>query len=300
MSARIIDCKLIADVIKLHVQKAVKELNNNGVTPHLAAVQVGQCDSSRIYISRQRKLCEKLGISYSFKDYTENISENDLLEEIEGLNNDKEINGIILQMPIPEHIRASRIQAKILPEKDVEGITPANLGRLVLNDYDIMPCTPAAVMQVIEHEKIVLKGKNVVIVGHSEIVGKPLSLLMLSKFATTTVCHIETNNLRNFTTNADILISATGKTGLIDGSMIKPGAVVIDVGISRMLVTDCNGNKILTKEGQEKTRITGDIDFESVFNIASAITPVPGGIGAITSMVLMLNIAKSTMLQLKI
>ena len=298
MPARIIDCKLIADEIKLHVQNLINELKNKGIAPHLTAVQLGHCDASQIYINRQRKLCENLGINFTLMEYAENISENELLGEIDVLNNDKKITGIILQMPLPVHIRASRIQAGILPDKDVEGITPKNLGRIVLNDFDIIPCTPAAVMKTIESEKIDLKGKNVVIVGHSEIVGKPLALLMLAKFATTTVCHIETNNLRNFTINADILVSATGKAGLIDCSMIKQGAVLIDVGINRMPVTDCNGHKILTKEGKEKSKIIGDVDFESVLNIASAITPVPGGIGTITSMILMLNIAKSAMLQL--
>ncbi|MCD4656589.1 MAG: bifunctional 5,10-methylenetetrahydrofolate dehydrogenase/5,10-methenyltetrahydrofolate cyclohydrolase [Planctomycetes bacterium] len=298
MSTRIIDGKLIADEIGLQVQEAVNMLKNKGIVPHLAAVQVSQCDVSKMYIKRQRKLCETLGIRFSLRDFAGNISENELLEEIERLNSDKDITGIILQMPVPEHIQASRIQAEIVPEKDVEGITPANLGRLILNDYDIIPCTPAAVMRVIESENIDLKGKNVVIVGHSEIVGKPLSLLMLGKSATTTVCHIETKNLRNFTSNSDILISATGKAGLIDASMIKPGTVVIDVGINRVPVTDSNGKRILTKEGREKTRITGDVDFESVVNLASAITPVPGGVGAITSMILMLNITKSALLQL--
>ena len=298
MPARVIDCKLIADEIKLHVRNLINELKNKGIEPHLAAVQISQCNANQIYIKRQRKLCENLGINFTLMEFAENISENKLIDEIDVLNNDKLITGIILQMPIPEHIQPAKIQAAISAEKDVEGITPKNLGRIVLNDFDIIPCTSAAVMKTIESEKIELKGKNVVIVGHSEIVGKPLALLMLAKFATTTVCHIETINLRNFTLNADILVSATGKAGLIDGSMIKQGAVVIDVGINLMPATDCKGNKIFTKEGKEKSKIIGDVDFESVQNIASAITPVPGGIGTITSMILMLNIAKSAMLQL--
>ena len=297
MSARIIDGKRIAEEIKQDVQIQAQKLIDKGITPHLTAVQVGECSASKIYISRQQKLCNQLGIKYSLNEYAENISQNELLGEICKLNADSDVTGIILQLPVPEQIQASKIQAQIDMKKDVEGVNPANLGRLVLNDFDIVPCTPKAVMHVLESEGINLKGKNVVIVGHSDIVGKPLCLLLLGKFSTTSVCHIETINLKSHTVNADILISATGKAGLIDSTMIAPGAIVIDVGICKIPLLDTDGTPVLTKEGRTKTRITGDVDFESVKDVASAITPVPGGIGAVTSAILMQNIIKSAFLQ---
>ena len=298
MTARIIDCKIIADEIKQDVKQNVGELRQQGITPHLTAVQIGHCPASKIYTSRQQKLSQKFGIEFTLCEMPENTTQDELFHKIDELNNNANVSGIILQMPLPEHIQASQVQVKIDPRKDVEGVNPVNLGHVVLNDFEIAPCTAYAVMKILEHEKIELKGKNVVVVGHSNIVGKPLALMLLGKFATTTVCHIETIDLKSHTLNADILISATGKAGLIRGSMISPDSVLIDVGICRIPILDNEGKAVLKEDGCVKTKIVGDIDFESVRDIASAITPVPGGVGAVTSAILMENIIKALKIQL--
>ncbi len=245
----------------------------------ISAVLVGDNAGARIYAKMQAKSCEQVGIAYELKEFSDDISEAGLLGEIQKLNDDDSVDGMILQMPVPEHINARTIQAGIAPKKDVDGVNPANLGRVVMGHPEGAPCTAQAAVRLVEETGIDLYGAEVVVVGHSEIVGKPVALLLLDKFATTTVCHIGTSDvgmLEEHTTKADILIVAVGVPGLIKGDMIKPGAAVIDVGINR--VKD-------PESGKSKT--VGDVAFDEAVEVAGIITPVPGGVGPITTAMLL-------------
>ncbi len=249
----------------------------------MASIQVGENAGAEAYAKSQRKTAEGLGIEYKFHKLNQDTKERELIDFINRLNDDKDVSGIILQMPLPAHIDYKKMSNFILPDKDVEGMHPANMGKITFGKAKIIPCTPAAVMELLGDAGIDLYGKEVVIVGHSEIVGKPLSLLLLEKFATVTVCHIGTSKAGKLEENvkrAEILIVAVGKAGLIKGEWIKQGAVVIDVGINRV------GGKIV-----------GDVEFDEASRRASMITPVPGGVGPLTVTMLMRNVVEAAKAQ---
>ena len=277
---KLLEGKPIAEKIKEEIKNDIRSL---GRPPVLASIQIGENAGAEAYVKSQKKSAENLGIVYQFHKLAEDITEASFIEFIRKLNSDKSVNGIIIQMPLPLAIDYKKISQFIAPEKDVEGMHPANMGKIVFGKAAILPCTPATVMELLKETGIDLYGKEVVVVGHSEIVGKPLALLLLDKFATVTVCHIGTSKagkLEEHVKRAEILIVAVGKAGLIKGEWVKEGAVVIDVGINRV------GDKIV-----------GDVEFEEAQKRASYITPVPGGVGPLTVTMLMRNLVEAAKLQ---
>ena len=271
----IIDGKAIAKRIREDVKREIDVLKRDGIYPGLVAVSVGENPASSVYIKQQRKNCEKVGIEYSLEQLPENSSEKEIINCIERLNNDDKTTGVILQLPLPSGIDVKKIQSKISPLKDVEGVNPANLGWIFYGKPFLAPCTALAVKEIIDTTGVDLYGKEVVMVGHSDIVGKPVALLLVNEFATVSICHIGTSdagNLRMHVERAEILIVAVGKANLIPGEWIKEGAIVIDVGINRV------GDKIV-----------GDVEFEKAKEKASLITPVPGGVGSVTTAILLRN-----------
>lgn len=252
-----------------------------GRRPCLAVILVGNNPASCTYVEGKRKACDEVGIDHRDIILDESVSEETLLEYVRTLNNDEGVDGILVQLPLPEHINEMKVISSIIPEKDVDGFTPTNLGRLVLGEKALVACTPKGILRLLDSYGISTAGKNVCIIGRSNIVGKPLASLLMGKDrnATVTVCNSYTQNLENYTKNADILVSAAGKPGLVTASMVKDGCVVIDVGMNR--IPDAS-----KKNGY---RLVGDVDFEAVSKKASAITPVPGGVGPMTIAVLMKN-----------
>jgi methylenetetrahydrofolate dehydrogenase (NADP+)/methenyltetrahydrofolate cyclohydrolase len=278
--AELLEGKPLAEKIKEEIKQQVQAL---GRQPVLASILVGENAGAESYCKSQKKTAEALGIEYQFHKLGADTTENALIEFIKKLNADKSINGIIIQMPLPNQIDYRKISQFILPEKDAEGMHPANIGKILFGKAKILPCTPAAVMELLNATGVDLYGKEVVIVGHSEIVGKPLSLLLLDKFATVTVCHIGTSKagkLEEHVKRAEVLIVAVGKAGLIKGDWVKEGAIVVDVGINRLA-----------------DKIVGDVEFEEAEKRASWITPVPGGVGPLTVTMLMRNLIEATKLQ---
>ncbi len=289
MSAKIIDGNKIAEKIKTEVKSELSELLKcrPDIKPVLAAVQVGENPASNVYIKNQKSSCEEVGIIYNLVQLAENISESDLVAEIKKLGDDEKITGIILQMPLPAHINSRKIQMSIPEDKDVEGVSPANLGKLLYANIKptIAPCTALSVIECIKSTGENIKGKEAVIVGRSEIVGKPVTLMLISSLlsATPTVCHTATKDLTSHTSRADILIVAAGKPGLIKGNMVKYGAIVIDAGTNRVQIKD-------EKTGKTHLKTVGDVVYEEVKEVADYITPVPGGVGAITTVILLKNL----------
>lgn len=277
---RLLEGKPIAEKIKEQIKQTVAGLK---VKPVLASVQVGENAGATAYANSQKKTADNLGIEYQFHKLPDQTTEAELVNFIKKLNEDKSVNGMIIQMPLPSQIDYKKISQYILPDKDVEGMHPANIGKLVFGKAAIVPCTAAAVMELLKETGVDLYGKEAVVVGHSEIVGKPLVLLLLEKFATVTDCHIGTSKagkLDEHIRQADILIVAVGKAGLIKGDLVKDGAIVIDVGINRV-----------------NDKIVGDVEFESAQKRAGWITPVPGGVGPLTVTMLMRNLAEAAKLQ---
>jgi len=293
MAGRIIDGKSLAAKFKEDIRKEVGELKEkHKVQPLLAAIQVGDNPASRVYVNNQRKSCEEVGIDYQLQELPEATSEEELLQFVEKLNRDDKVTGIILEMPLPQKINGRRVQRAITPMKDVEGMSPSNMGMLVYGTPRLAPCTALAAMELLKSTGVDIKGKEVTVVGHSEIVGKPITLFLLSSIlesATPTVCHIATRDLASHTRNAEILIVAVGKAGLVKGDMIKQGAIVIDVGINRVPVLDEKGNPVVDSEGKRKMKTVGDVVFEEAVERASYITPVPGGVGPLTVVMLLRN-----------
>lgn len=276
--AIIIDGKMIAKKTRENLKKEVEELKKEGITPKLAVIMVGDNPASKVYVKNKSKACDEVGVEYEEYILEAGIKQKELLELIQKLNNNKEINGILLQSPLPSNLDINEAFRTISSEKDVDGFNPVNVGKLVLNQDTFVSCTPYGIMKMFEEYDIDLTGKNVVILGRSNIVGKPLIHCCLNKNATVTSCHSKTQNLAQKAKEADILISAIGKANFVTADMVKDGAVVIDVGINRL-----NNGKI-----------TGDVDFESVKEKVSYITPVPGGVGPMTIAMLMNNVIKAT------
>ena len=264
---------------KLRILK--EKLENLETKPGLAVISVGNDESSKIYIRQKENLALSLGYNFQHISLEENVTIPDLISEISKLNNSDNIDGIIVQMPLPIHLDSSIIQNSILPEKDVDGLGFINMGSLIHNKNTLVPCTPKGIIDLLDFYDIELEGKNVVIIGRSILVGKPLALMMLNRNATVTVCHSKTKNIANFTKNADIIIVAVGSMGFLTKDMIKKDSIIIDVGINR-----------------DNGKLYGDADFENLLSIASYITPVPGGVGPMTVYELMEQVYTSHILRI--
>ena len=275
--AVLIDGKELARKIRMELKEEVIELKSNGITPKLAVIMVGDDKASKVYVKNKSKACEEIGIEYEEFLLEADTTMEELLDLIEKLNNRKDIHGILLQSPIPKNLDINKAFNKIDYKKDVDGFHPINVGKLSIGEDCFISCTPFGVVKMLEEYNIEVQGKNVVIIGRSNIVGKPLIQCMLKKNGTVTVCHSKTENIKEITKNADILIAALGKAKFVTQDMVKDGAVIIDVGINR------------TEDG----KLVGDVDFENIEKKASYITPVPGGVGPMTIAMLMTNVVKA-------
>ncbi len=267
---KILDGKALANLLGENLKERVKNLKAEGITPHFCVINIGDDTASKIYVRSKKRKAEKLGIIQDIYQMPADTRQQEVLDLIDKLNTDPEINGLMVQMPTPEQINADELLARIDPNKDVDSLTPANVGRLWLKDHFVEPATAEGIMALLKHYEIPLNGKNVVIIGRSNIVGKPLAALMLEKNATITIAHSKTQNLASLTKRADVIVSATGEPCLIKADMVKDGVIVVDVGINRV-----NG------------KLVGDVDFDAVKEKASYITPVPGGVGPLTVQFLM-------------
>jgi methylenetetrahydrofolate dehydrogenase (NADP+) / methenyltetrahydrofolate cyclohydrolase len=277
MPANIIDGKKIARYYRESISREVQQLKSIGTVPGLAVVLVGDNSASRTYVRMKRKACEEMGIHSVMVEYDDRVSEKELLEKIQQLNEDPSIHGILVQLPLPEGIQTEKIIEQIDPSKDVDGFHPVNIGRMMVGKEAFLPCTPYGIMKMLQYENISVSGKHAVIVGRSNIVGKPSGQLLLKENATVTYCHSKTKDLPSYIRKADILIAAAGKAKLVHGDDIKPGAVIIDVGMNR----------------DEDNNLCGDVDFDSAVETAGYITPVPGGVGPMTITMLMYNTVKA-------
>ena len=279
----IIDGKKLAKTTRENLRLEVEELKENGINPKLAVIMVGNNSASQIYVRNKSRACDEVGIEFEEYLLPATTEQSELLNLIDKLNKQEDINGILLQSPISDGLDINEAFRKISPEKDVDGFHPVNVGKLVLGQDTFVSCTPYGIMRMFEAYNIDLEGKNAVVIGRSNIVGKPMSHCLLNKNATVTICHSRTKNLAEITKRADILVAAIGKAEFVKADMVKEGAVVIDVGINR------------TEEGKLK----GDVDFENVSKKASYITPVPGGVGPMTIAMLMNNVVKAAKMQNK-
>ncbi len=292
MTAKIIDGEAIAAEVRNEVKVGVDELKASGITPCLAAVLVGDVPASQVYVRTKRQACEHVGLSSVLHTPAGDIPEAQLLALIDQLNDDPAVHGILIQLPLPDHVDEAKVIERLSPSKDVDGFHPSNVGKLVIGMDTFKPCTPAGVQELLVRSGIEIAGKHAVVIGRSNIVGKPMANLLVQKHkdanATVTVCHSRTRDLAALTRQADILIAALGSPHIVTADMVKPGAVVIDVGINR--VDDASAKK--------GYRIVGDVDFDAVSQVASAITPVPGGVGPMTVAMLMVNTLKAARMTL--
>lgn len=275
--AEIIDGKALAKKIRMDLKEEVEKLHRKNIFPKLAVIMVGDDKASKVYVKNKSKACEEIGIEYEEFLLKDDIQMDDLLNVIEELNNRSDIHGILLQSPIPKHLQINKAFNKIDYKKDVDGFNPVNVGKLVIGEDSFISCTPFGVMKMLEEYGIEIEGKNAVVIGRSNIVGKPLAQCLLAKNATVTICHSRTKNIHEITNNADILVAALGRPKYVKEHMVKDGAVVIDVGINR----------------GDDGKLVGDVDFENVSKKASYITPVPGGVGPMTIAMLMHNVVKA-------
>lgn len=286
MTARLLEGKVFAAKLKEEAGKKAQELKAKyGITPGLAVIIVGENPASQVYVRNKHKACTELGFYSEGVELPATTTRKELLAEIQRLNNDEKIHGILVQLPLPKELQPyeSEVLEAINPLKDVDGFHPVNVGRLVTGQKALVPCTPHGCLRMLELAEIPVEGANAVIIGRSNIVGKPMLHLLLGKNATVTICHSRTKNLAEITRQADILVAAVGKAGFVTADMVKPGAAVIDVGI----------NRIAPK------KLVGDVDFEAVKEVAGAITPVPGGVGLLTIAMLMQNTVEAARLQLE-
>lgn len=286
MTARLLEGKVFAAKLKEEAGKKAQELKaKHGITPGLAVIIVGENPASQVYVRNKHKACTELGFYSEGVELPATTTREELLAEIQRLNNDEKIHGILVQLPLPKELQPyeSEVLEAINPLKDVDGFHPVNVGRLVTGQKALVPCTPHGCLRMLELAEIPVEGANAVIIGRSNIVGKPMFHLLLGKNATVTICHSRTKNLAEITRQADILVAAVGKAGFVTADMVKPGAAVIDVGI----------NRIAPK------KLVGDVDFEAVKEVAGAITPVPGGVGLLTIAMLMQNTVEAARLQLE-
>ncbi len=299
MPAQIINGKKISEEIKQEVKQQAEALYyETGIVPGLAFILVGDNPASKVYVKMKGEACKELGFYSVTLKLPVETTENELIEKINTFNSDPRIHGILVQLPLPSHIDEQKILQTIDPIKDVDGFHPINVGKLVIGLDTYLPCTPAGIQELLKRSGINPSGKHVVIVGRSNIVGKPIANILLQKKewanATVTICHTGTKDISYFTKQADILIAAMGKPEFIKGDMIKPGAVVIDVGVNRVEV-----NRVEDPNSEKGYKLVGDVHFESAYEVAGAITPVPGGVGPMTIAMLMKNTLKAALNQVK-
>lgn len=280
--AQIIDGKKISQEIKDELREKVDTYKEQGISISLAVIQVGNDPASSVYVNNKKKACAYIGVESVAYELPEETTQEELLELVEKLNQDEQINGILVQLPLPKHIDEDKIIKAITPAKDVDGFHPQSVGALSIGQPGFVSCTPAGIIQLLKRSGIAIAGKECVVIGRSNIVGKPMALLLLRENGTVTVAHSRTKDLKSVTKRADILVVAVGKPKMIDASYVKEGAVVIDVGIHR----------------NENNKLCGDVDYDSVYPIASAITPVPGGVGPMTIAMLMHNCVEAATMEM--
>ncbi len=280
---KLIDGKVLSKQIKDELVLETQKLKQENINVTLAVIIVGSDPASRVYVNNKEKDCAELGIISKEFALAENTTEEELLSLIENLNNDKSVNGILCQLPLPKHLNERTVIAAIDPKKDVDAFHTENVGKIMIGDFDFLPCTPAGVMEMIDRNNIDVEGKHCVVIGRSNIVGKPMAMLLLHRNATVTICHSKTVGLAEICKQADILVSAVGRAKFVTPNMVKDGAVVIDVGMNRY-------------DG----KLCGDVDFDAVCEKTSAITPVPGGVGPMTRAVLMKNTVHAAKIQNKV
>ena len=268
-----IDGKEVSAAVREQIAAEVSELKAKGITPGLAVIIVGNDPASRVYVNNKKKGCEQVGMNSFEYALPEETTTDELIALIEKLNNDNDVHGILCQLPVPKHIDEEKVLNAISPEKDVDAFHPVNCGKVMTGDYTFAPCTPAGMVEMLKYYNIPVAGKHCVIIGRSNIVGKPMAMLMLKNNATVSVCHSKTENLSEITKQADILVAAVGRAKFVTADMVKDGAVVLDVGINRM----------------EDGKLCGDVDFDDVAEKTSYITPVPGGVGPMTITMLLKN-----------
>jgi methylenetetrahydrofolate dehydrogenase (NADP+) / methenyltetrahydrofolate cyclohydrolase len=273
MPAKILDGKALAASIRLDLKQRVDALVRRGVKPGLAVILAGDDPASKVYVRNKTRACEEVGVRSQQIDYPASVTQEELIARIRKLNADPAVHGILVQLPLPKHIDAARVLETVAPHKDADGFHEANLGALLAGKPRIVPCTPLGCLRLIEHAGVALAGKHAVVLGRSNIVGKPVAHLLLQKDATVTICHSKTKNLAEVCRRGDVLVAAVGRPKLVTAEMVKPGACVIDVGINRL------------PDG----RLAGDVDFDAVKNVAGWITPVPGGVGPMTIAMLLEN-----------
>jgi len=286
LSHKIIDGKKQAQIVMDGVRTRVTLLKELGWPLRLVSIDIGDSPAVSLYISNQKRACDQVGIGFEHRHYPGNITQGELLAALHALNVDPRVTGIILQRPVPPTLDLEQLENAIHPSKDVEGMSSANIGNIVYGDSSLGPCTSLASVELLRSTGLNLRGLEVVVVGHSEIVGKPVALLLVEELATVTICHHGTRNLAYHTRQADALFVAVGKPGLITAEMVKPGAAVIDIGINHIEVTQPDGSRI--------SKIVGDVDFDSVHEVAGWITPVPGGVGPMTVAMLLRNTVVAT------
>ena len=281
MQAKILDGKMVSQRVKDKLREEVTGLKKDkGLVPGLAVIIVGEDPASKIYVRNKKRACEEIGIHSEEYALPEETTQEELLDLVERLNHKEDIHGILCQMPLPRHLDEKAVINAISPKKDVDAFHPVNVGKIMIGDYDFLPCTPAGVMELIKESGIDVCGKECVVVGRSNIVGKPMSMLLLHQHGTVTICHSRTKDLKEVCRRADILVAAVGVPELITGDMVKEGAVVIDVGMNRL----------------ENKKLVGDVNFAEASERASAITPVPGGVGPMTIAMLMKNTVRAAQL----
>lgn len=271
--ATILSGKTVSARIKENLKTEIEVLKNAGTLPGLAVIIVGEDPASKVYVGRKEAMCTELGMHSEKFALPEETTQEELVSLVEKLNNDDGIHGILVQLPLPKHLDEKAVINTIRPEKDVDAFHPVNVGKIMIGDYDFVPCTPAGIMELIAESNVEIEGKNCVVIGRSNIVGKPMSMLLLHKNGTVTTCHSRTKDLKEVTKQADILVAAVGRANFVTADMVKPGAVVIDVGMNRL----------------EDGKLVGDVAFDEVEKVAGAITPVPGGVGPMTIAMLMQN-----------
>ncbi len=271
--AQLISGKEVSAKVKAEVREETEALAKKGIKPGLAVVIVGNDPASRVYVNSKKKACEEVGFSSFEYALPEETTQEELLELVEKLNNDDKVNGILCQLPLPKQIDENAVINAIKPEKDVDAFHPFNVGKIMIGDFAFLPCTPAGVMELIDSTGVEIAGKSCVVIGRSNIVGKPMAMLLLHRSGTVTICHSKTQNLTEICRGADILVAAVGRANFVTADMVKEGAIVIDVGMNRL----------------EDGKLCGDVEFEGVEKKASYITPVPGGVGPMTIAMLMKN-----------
>ncbi|HYL24050.1 MAG TPA: bifunctional methylenetetrahydrofolate dehydrogenase/methenyltetrahydrofolate cyclohydrolase FolD [Burkholderiales bacterium] len=277
MAARILDGKSLAAQVRAAVKKEVAALSQRGIRPGLAVVLAGDNPASRVYVRNKVRACEETGVRSELYELAGGVSEAALLDRLLALNDDPEVHGILVQLPLPKHVNAHKVLETVSPAKDVDGFHTANLGALVAGVPHMVPGTPAGVMRLLDHAGVPLAGARAVVIGRSNIVGKPLALLLLGRDATVTVCHSKSRDLQEIARSADVLVAAVGRAKLVTGAMVKPGACVIDVGVNRL----ADGS------------LCGDVDFAAASQVAGWITPVPGGVGPMTIAMLLENCVRA-------